>query len=152
MANLIPIVEKDALSPELQAQFESLHRLLSQQNQDTKHNVTPEEIEDEILYRQGTVTIDGTVQCSARQLAISTAISTQTEIERLLRGISELEHMLENDDDEDDRHRLSNTMGVNNNQNIASQVNIYNVIDNGQDQYHRGKQTNMTTIQTIDEE
>jgi len=151
MANLIPIVEKDALSPELQAQFESLHRL-SQQNQDTKHNVTPEEIEDEILYRQGTVTIDGTVQCSARQLAISTAISTQTEIERLLRGISELEHMLENDDDEDDRHRLSNTMGVNNNQNIASQVNIYNVIDNGQDQYHRGKQTNMTTIQTIDEE
>jgi|EP01083_Nonionella_stella_P036494 hypothetical protein len=93
MRNLIPQTNSvDPLSQDLRAQFESIQRLISQQQQNQKMEHT--ETDDETLDD----TLDSSSDETVTQMALSTAIAAQREIDCLLNGISELENMLSEED------------------------------------------------------
>ncbi len=84
MRNLIPRTDDDDLLPsDLRAQFESLQHLISQQKQENT------ETDEETLGSNGDETLI--------HMAVSTAVNAEKEINGLLNGIAELEHMLDED-------------------------------------------------------
>lgn len=116
MPDFIPSTEVDRLPSQLQAQFDSLKNILLQNNQN-----------DDSLTEDNAI-------CSSRddtatKMALSIAISVQREIDGLLNGITELENILE--DDENSLRSTNNTCICYNDDNITNtRSNNYVTNDN----------------------
>lgn len=131
--NFIPRIDDDPLPPNLRAQFESLQHLISQQKLDRT------ETDDELTLGSSTSRSDHD-DTVVTQMALSTAISAQREIDCLLNGITELENMLNTDvhDHHDSRHEHAHGHSYHNNRSNNRDPAVVVIINNDHtnDQHH----------------
>jgi hypothetical protein len=113
MKNIIPhnssILNEEVMSTELKNQFLALQHLHSEQESRSLHHNTPsgsntclsslstsnhESMDDEEDHNDSNLISTSSSESSVMNLAVSTAMKAQHEIDSLMRGITELERML----------------------------------------------------------